>query len=66
LDVDGSEHRNPFADLSEVFFGDTEVEVRAKMLIFLLQASPAAGWRVSATDWTMKPPPAGPAEGQSE
>jgi hypothetical protein len=43
LDVEGSSPRHPFADVTEVFFGDTEVEVRAKTLIFVLEASAAAG-----------------------
>jgi hypothetical protein len=43
LDVEGSSPRHPFADVTDVFFGNTEVEVRAKTLIFVLEASPAAG-----------------------
>jgi hypothetical protein len=39
LEVEGSAPRHPFADITEVFFGDTEVEVRAKMLIFILETS---------------------------
>ena|SRR5450631_268879 len=39
LEVDGSTSRHPVADVSEVFFGDSEVEVRAKMLIFVLELS---------------------------
>ncbi len=39
LEVEGSAPRHPFADITEVFFGDTEVEVRAKMLIFVLETS---------------------------
>jgi hypothetical protein len=42
LDVEGSSPRHPFADVTEVFFGNTEVEVRAKTLIFVLEASAAA------------------------
>lgn len=37
LEVEGKVPRHEFADVSEVFFGDTEVEVRAKMLIFILE-----------------------------
>jgi hypothetical protein len=43
LEVEGSTSRHPFADVTEVFFADTEVEVRAKMLLFVLESSPAAG-----------------------
>ena len=43
LEVEGSAPRHPFADVTEVFFGNTEVEVRAKTLIFVLEASPVAG-----------------------
>jgi hypothetical protein len=43
LDVEGSSPRHPFADVTDVFFGNTEVEVRAKTLIFVLEASSAAG-----------------------
>jgi hypothetical protein len=43
LEVDGSAPRHRFADVTEVFFGDTEVEVRAKMLIFVLESSPITG-----------------------
>jgi hypothetical protein len=43
LEVEGSSPRHPFADVTEVFFGNTEVEVRAKTLIFVLEASAAAG-----------------------
>jgi len=39
LDVEGSAARHPFADVTEVFFADTEVEVRAKTLIFVLEAA---------------------------
>jgi hypothetical protein len=43
MEVEGSAPRHPFADISEVFFGDTEVEVRAKMLIFVLETAPTTG-----------------------
>lgn len=43
LEVEGSAPRPDFADVSEVFFGDTEVEVRAKMLILVLETPPPAG-----------------------
>lgn len=43
LEVEGSSPRHPFADVTEVFFGDTEVEVRAKTLIFVLEPPSAAG-----------------------
>ena len=39
LDVDGSPARHQFPDGTEVLFGGTEVEVRAKMLIFILEAT---------------------------
>jgi len=48
LEVEGGLARHEFADVSEVFFGDTEAEVRAKMLIFVLESSPIsahAGFR---------------------
>lgn len=39
LEVDGSPPRHQFPDVIEVFFGSTEVEVRAKMLIFILEST---------------------------
>ena len=39
LEVDGSPPRHQFADITEVFFGGTEVEVRAKLLISVLETT---------------------------
>jgi hypothetical protein len=40
LEVEGNGPAHPFTDVSDVFFADTEVEVRAKMLVLVLERPP--------------------------